>query len=272
MAQPNVIFLASFPKSGTTWLKAIAFALLTRDRFDLPDHSLLVTGPHDCVPFIEYFDYQKYPSSDIKTLSSPRLLATHLPYSLLPKSVTDLGCRMIYICRNPKDVLVSLWHFTKKLRYKNLPPLTLEDAFDLFCKGISYRGPVWDHVIGYYKTSLETPNKVSFLKYEDMKREPLGYLEIISEFMGTPFTLEEKKKGVAEEIVKLCSFDSISELEVNMTGIHQVNSNLEINNQLFFRKGQMGDWRNYLTMDMSQRLDQIMVEKFGPFGLNFEDL
>ncbi|MBA0813773.1 hypothetical protein Gohar_027595, partial [Gossypium harknessii] len=55
--------------------------------------------------------------------------------------------RLVYICRDPKDVLVSKWHFANKLRTKELPPLSLEETFDLFCKGVSHYGLFWNHVL-----------------------------------------------------------------------------------------------------------------------------
>lgn len=270
-AKTSDIFLATFPRSGTTWLKALLFALTTRNQFDLSAHPLRFTGPHDCVPFIEVFDYHNYSFLDIKTRFSPRLLATHLPYALLPKSVTASGCRIVYICRNPKDVLVSLWHFYKEVRLKELPPLTLDEAFELFCRGILYYGPIWDHVLGYYKASLESPDKILFLKYEDMKREPISYVKKIGMFIGKPFTLEEERDGTVEKIVRLCSFDGLSNLEANKSGVHQFSSEFKVENRSFFRKGQVGDWKNYLTVEMIRRLDQIIEEKFGGSGLSFED-
>ncbi|XBI46008.1 hypothetical protein VPH35_110350 [Triticum aestivum] len=49
-------------------------------------------------------------------LPSPRVLATHLPCSLLPRRMTaeESGCRIVYICRDPKDAFVSSWFFAKK--------------------------------------------------------------------------------------------------------------------------------------------------------------
>ena len=48
-------------------------------------------------------------------------------------------------------------------------------------------GPFWDHVLKYQKTSLERPQKIMFLKYEDLKRDPRGQVKKLAEFMGRPF-------------------------------------------------------------------------------------
>jgi hypothetical protein len=51
----------------------------------------------------------------LETLQSPRTLATHTPFSLLPKSIASSGCRVVYMCREPKDAFVSRWHFDNKI-------------------------------------------------------------------------------------------------------------------------------------------------------------
>ncbi|OWM71890.1 hypothetical protein CDL15_Pgr017773 [Punica granatum] len=38
-------------------------------------------------------------------------------------------------------------------------------------------------------------------------------------------------------------------------------------NQFFFRKGEVGGWVNYLTPEMIKRLDHITEEKLGSSGL-----
>lgn len=273
-AQPTDIFLASFPKSGTTWLKALAFALSTRTQFDPSTHPLRVTGPHACVPFIEeYYEYDNlnHPSAKFDNFLSHRLLATHIAYDLLPKSVIGSGSRIVYVCRNPKDVLVSMWCFTQKVRPKETQSLTLAHAFELFCRGVINYGPFWDHIIGYYKASLEQPDKVLFLKYEDMKRHPLSYVKKMAGFLGSPFTSEEERKGIVEEIVELCSFESLSSFEVNKNGVQRFANQLEVENRNFFRKGKVGDWKNKLTAEMIKEFDRINKEKFDSFGLTFEE-
>ncbi|MBA0674219.1 hypothetical protein Goari_015829 [Gossypium aridum] len=269
--RPTDILLASFPKSGTTWLKALIFATVNRTRYGFADHPLLTTGPHDCFPFLDAYLQEKDRSRfDLDRFPSPRLLSIHIPYILLPNSMTDhQSCRFVYICRDPKDVLVSKWLFLNKLRPKDLPPISLEEAFELFCQGISHYGPFWDHVLGYWEASLETPEKILFLKYEDLKKEPLVVVKRLGDFLGYPFSLEEESKGVVEEIVKLCSFENLSTLEVNKVSEQKFSKDTIIDNRHFFRKGKVGDWKSYLTTEMVERLDEITYEKLLGSGLVF---
>ncbi|GAB4857423.1 hypothetical protein Ancab_015332 [Ancistrocladus abbreviatus] len=206
-AKPTDILLATSPKSGTTWLKALSYATVNRSRFVYLTHPLLTTNPHQCVRFLELDLFcNGYPNEEIESMPSPRLFASHIPYTALPESLINSACKIVYLCRDPKDIFVSFWHFLTKLRDKSLPPLSLQEAFDLFSKGASPFGPSWDHMLGYWKASLESPSKVLFLKYEDMKKEPLVYLKRLANFLQYPFTLEEANDGTPDAILELGLF------------------------------------------------------------------
>ncbi|KAB2633210.1 flavonol sulfotransferase-like [Pyrus ussuriensis x Pyrus communis] len=291
-----ICFLATIPKSGTTWLRALMFATLNRSLYDAasPHHPLLTTGPHDCFPFLEMdnmlenHDHDDRDSGDgminnyAPPTSTTQLFATHLPFSLLPKSVTTSSSaycvsKFVYVCRNPKDAFISLWKFGNKVKPVNtgLAPLSIEEAFELFCRGVYPYGPYWDHVLGFWKASLEMPAKVLFLKYEDLRKEPSANVKRLAEFLGQPFSEEEESKGVVQQIIKLCSFENLSSLEVNKTSMTQqyfVKANIVFENGDFFRKGQVGDWKNFFTDDMAKRMDQIIDERFSGSGLTFANL
>ena len=59
-----------------------------------------------------------------------------------------------------------------------------------FCKGESEFGPYWDHVLGFWKASLEKPEKVLFLKYEDMVEDTASHVKRLADFVGFPFSDE----------------------------------------------------------------------------------
>ncbi|XAR65314.1 Steroid sulfotransferase [Bertholletia excelsa] len=265
-AQDSDILLVTTPKSGTTWLKALLYATVNRSNFP-PDtnHPLLSQNPHHLVPFLELTLYVDRRVPDFTAFSPPRLFSTHLPFISLPESVKSTKTKIIYLCRDPKDTLVSLWHFTNKLRPAEKGANSLEDVLDRFCRGASICGPFWDHVLEYWKESLRNPDKVIFLKYEEIKENPEQHLMRLAEFLGCPFSLEGEASGVVQEILELCSFDKLSNLEVNKNG--KLSSGEE--HKAFFRRGEVGDWKNFLTADMVDRIDRITEEKLGPFGFRF---
>ncbi|CAM0147812.1 unnamed protein product [Urochloa decumbens] len=259
------IILASNPKCGTTWMKALAFVITNRSRYDIENnHPLLSCHPHEVVPFIEIplngdMNY-------VETLPSPRLLATHMPLSLFPKSLAASSCcRIVYVCRHPKDAFVSRWHFENKICRGN--NIDLENAFSMFSEGFSAYGPFWEHCLEYWRESTTSPDKVLFLKYEDLMSEPVKYVKRLAAFLGVPFSTKEEEDGIPEEVVRLCSFDKLSTLHTNQTGDMVRRANLIIENSAFFRKGKVGDWVNHMSEEMGRKLDCIVEEKLKGSGL-----
>ncbi|XP_074343727.1 cytosolic sulfotransferase 8-like [Apium graveolens] len=264
-ARKNDIFLVTAPKSGTTWLKAILYALINRDVHHPqdPHHPLRNTTPHQLVPFLESLDLSDYDSvSNTSDNSSTRIFGCHISTVSLPKSIMEEG-RIIYLCRDIKDTFISLFLFSNKANFRT-SPISLESAFNLFCRGLSPAGPIWDQILEYWQISLERPHQVLFMRYEEMTVEPLVQLRRLANFLGKPFSQEEENSGLLDQIRKLCSFDSMSKLEVNKTG----NSIGELSNSSFFRSGVVGDWKNYLTAEMASKLDQITEEKFSSLGIS----
>ena len=264
-AQPSDIILSSVPKSGTTWLKALTFAIMTRNHFDDSTNPLLTMNPHDCVPFLEVDIARNLPNRHVQH----PLISTHIPYTCLPESIIASACKIIYICRDPKDAFVSLLYFIWKLIPMESEPITIEKAFEQFCEGLSFYGPYWDHVLEYRKASLERPDKILFLKYEDLKRDTLSNVNTLAAFMGQPFFVEEEKEGVAEKIIRLCSFENLSNLEVNKSGKHRPGASIAMNNNSYFRKGKVVESDKVLTPEMIERLDRITEEKLKGSGLTF---
>lgn len=261
------IIIASFPKSGTTWLKALAFTIVKRDRYMIADHPLLKTNPHYLVLSLEQHFYRAItPQPELGGLPRPRVLSTHVPYAALPSSIKDSNCKILYICRNPIDQFISYYLFEAKLGYKNNSSVSIEEIFEKYCQGTSQFGPFWNHILGYYKASLEFPDKILFLKYEDLKADTINHIKLLAKFLGFPFSDEEEKDGVVGEVLKLCSFEHLKNLEINKSGKHATGHD----NSDFFRKGKVGDGSNYLTPSQVDTLQKIIQEKFRGSGLEFQ--
>ncbi|KAG7543088.1 Sulfotransferase domain [Arabidopsis thaliana x Arabidopsis arenosa] len=124
------IIVTSYPKSGTTWLKALTVALLQRSEDGLQNHPLTSDSPHGLVPFLEMKLYLKSSTPDLTKLSSsPRLFSTHMPFNTL-----------------------------SRIENKEAERSKLESIVESFCKGVNSYGPFWDNVLSYWKGSLEDPD------------------------------------------------------------------------------------------------------------------
>ncbi|KAK1273335.1 Cytosolic sulfotransferase 8 [Acorus gramineus] len=251
---PTDVLLTSYPKSGSNWLKSLIFSIINRSTSKA---SLLSTHPSHLVPNLEIKVYRG------GKLFMRRIFSTHIPYHLLPPSMKDSNCKIIYIARNPKDVIVSLWHFLGS--NKSLPPITLEELVDGMCTGVFNHGPYFDHVLGYWKERLSDGScsrRVFFLTYEELKRDTVDHVRRLGEFLGCPFDGDEE----VGEIVRMCSFEHLSNVEANQSEEKIPYGTFTYKS--FFRKGEVGDYKNWLTPEMIERIDRVAEEKLRGSGLS----
>nr|XP_027081140.1 cytosolic sulfotransferase 15-like [Coffea arabica] len=263
------IILATMAKSGTTWLKALTFSIVNRNNHSVDKSPLLFSNPHYLVPFLELYLYKDGNIPDIDSMPCPRILATHLPYQFLPSSILDCSnCRIIYLCRNPLDVFTSVLQFFLQNGHISSPSMSIDVPFEEFCQGIHAYGPFWDHCLGYWDASLKNPQKVLFLKYEDLKKDINSSVKKMADFLGYPFSAEEEEAGLVEEIATLCSFENLKNLNCNKEG--EIQTVFRAKHNSFFRKGEVGDWVNLVPPSMANRLEKLMQEKFGESGLTLD--
>ncbi|KAL2499838.1 Cytosolic sulfotransferase 6 [Abeliophyllum distichum] len=259
---PSDVILASFPKTGTTWLKALLYSIIFRSSKEKP---LLFNHPHELIPSLETKLYLE--ESNGKNLEftdhKVRILGTHIPYQIIGDILNSSDCKIVYVTRNPKDSLASLWHFVQKAKKFDEDPWTVETAVDQFCNGVVPFGPYYDHVLPYREESWKRPWKIFFVTFEELKEDGKKHVKRLAEFLGCPFEGENKEEQV-EEIVKNCSFEILSNHEINKSSEMPECFPLPYNS--FFRNGQVGDYNNYLKPEMIHQIDAITRQKFHASG------
>ncbi|KAJ3682013.1 hypothetical protein LUZ60_014586 [Juncus effusus] len=267
-AQETDVILTTYPKSGTTWIKALIFTIMNREMYSFDKHPLLDYSPHDCFPFLHtLYEGKSVPKKFLESMPNPRLLATHIPFLTLPSSVSESGCRIIYLCREPKDALVSMGHYMSKI-FPDFDVLaSVKSMVKMACDGTFHFVSVWDHMLGYWNESLKRPDKVLFLKYEDLHEDTGGNVRRLATFLGRPFNDKEEREGIVGKIMEFCCLEEMKCREVNKTGRHGGDVNFE--NSAFFRKGAIGDWKEHIPLELAQRFDTVMEEKLRGSGLSF---
>ncbi|XP_070560569.1 sulfotransferase 1C4-like isoform X3 [Ptychodera flava] len=248
------IFVVSYPKSGTTWTLELAQLIMNKG-----DPSFTESAHHfDRVPFIEY-DFPQYPQWNglkiMEKLDSPRLLKSHLPVYLFPPQALQMGCKIILVARNPKDTVVSYYHFYQSVQEFGDYRGQFSDFLKMFMNNKVVHGDWFDFTLGWLKYAND--NDVLFLKYEDMKKNPRDATVKIAKYLNCDLSDE-----VIDKITEYCSFDQMKASKV-------VNYE-ETEGKQFIRKGRKGDWRNHFTDAESEEFDKIYNEKMKDTGLSFD--
>ena len=94
--------------SGTTWLGQIVSLLLaTEDTYEKSKEMSL----YDRLVYLEYEGINWKGISELASFPVPRAVKTHLPYRCIRRWIEEDNVKTIITTRNPKDTLVSLFHF-----------------------------------------------------------------------------------------------------------------------------------------------------------------
>ncbi|XP_071495264.1 sulfotransferase 1C2-like [Diadema antillarum] len=257
------IFLITYPKSGTTWVQQIALLALHNGDESQFKHNIM-----KIVPFLEAVESMNLESASSSRMQteiadekpSPRILKTHVVPKWLPDSIRDsTRGKVIYVARNPKDMMVSYFHFCRISC--NLPKYESWDVFyeEFLADRVPYGS--WCENVLYWWKKREEPN-VLFLKYEDLKKDLKGSIGQISEFMGMSFSEE-----TIDAMVAGSTFDAMKKNKTSNPD--QVSKRKKGGGTSFMRKGAVGDWRNFFSNEQSERFDKIYKEKLVGSGLKF---
>jgi hypothetical protein len=118
MEKRNVIWIASYPKSGSTWVNSIvkhASLQKERDPGEMDLHTLSKKGNTPNIFHLVREKYTTYPCSVLKThyIYQPNAKSHYL------KGIQLVNTGFIHIFRNPLDVLLSYINYTR-LQYRNV--------------------------------------------------------------------------------------------------------------------------------------------------------
>jgi len=208
---PEDLFIVSFPRSGSTWVRFMLANLIVNPERPLGFEIMEKHIPDLHAPQIEEILRKTHPG---------RLLKSHMLY--------DARCkRVVYLVRDGRDALVSYYHYHC--------PHNLQATFLEFLQihQIIWPGAWHKHVESW----LDHGNGLSLLlvRYEDLLADPAGQLKRIAEFAALP--TDEKR---IDRAVRNCRFTTLQKIETEKGTLRTDNPGFR-----FFRKGISGGWKEY---------------------------
>jgi len=187
--RPTDVLIATYPKSGTTWMQQIVHGLRTGGDMNFGEIT-------EVTPWIEMAHDMKI-DLDAEQVAEPRAFKTHWSGNEVPQ-----GCRYIAVIRDPKDVAISFFHFFEGWMFETGSIALNEFVRAFFIPG-SRAGRYWEHLLSWW--NYRDREDTLLLSFENMKADLPGSVRRVAAFLRldpTPATLDIATRQASIEFMK----------------------------------------------------------------------
>ncbi|KAL3869431.1 hypothetical protein ACJMK2_042113 [Sinanodonta woodiana] len=227
--------------------------------------SMIQRGSASTIPDIKQNHMIEVISAeDLAAIPSPRVLNTHFRFSQLPRDAIKKRCKIVLTLRNPKDLAVSFYNHHKNLVNLYKYDGKWENYLSLFNSGKVDYGSFYDYVLDWEQTIRENTNyPIHVIYYEDMKEDSGAEVRKLTKFMGV-----ELSDDLIHAIAEKCSFKN---MVIDKIGFeNEVWKKMWRDEKpLFYRKGEVGDWKNWFTVAQNEEFDKMFAKRMSNSKLTF---
>ena len=272
-----IIWLASYPKSGNTWLRFFIISLLAgdKDNINLSHLKAITSFPtksqfeglvKDFKSLVEVAKNWQIAQKKINFDKKIKFLKTHnmlnrYKNSFFTDNENTLGT--IYIVRDPRNVITSLKnHFSyieydeaKKFLFNEKQAIVLSNSQEKKIKDQdNFQLPQF---VGswqtHYKSWQNMKKNLLLIKYENLIKTPnLEFVKIVK-FLEKMLKIRFTKKQI-EKSIYLSSFDKLQKMEKDKGFIESTENKLTGQKNKFFYLGPKNDWRKLLDKEIADEI------------------
>ncbi len=227
---PDDVFLVSFPKSGNTWTRFLLANLI------YPEQPATFANIHRLIP-----DPEGTTKRDFDRIPRPRIIKSHDCFDPRYR-------RVIYVVRDPRDVVVSQYHYHRKL-LKIADDSPIETFVARFLAGETCGSGSWgQHVVTWLATRQEE-SRFLLLRYEDMIADTAREMSKIVRFLGLTAGTEQIAQAVERS-----SAGRMRKLEQAQTDQCDLTKHSR-KDLRFVRAAGSGGWKSELPPAMTQKIE-----------------
>lgn len=272
-------WIASYPKSGNTWMRLFLETYRHNPDQPLPINNLPSgTAAYsrkllDDLLGVETADFPPDFLTDLRPRCYDlmagedgfRYIKTHECYTETasgePVFSANSSGGAVLIVRNPLDVVISLSHFLHLSVWEAIEHLDgpKRPSHHMLTGLIPHDTGSWS---SFAQSWLNGTLRLHVVRYEDMLSTPESVFAGVVRFMGLPVDQERLQKSIA-----FTRFDRLKEQE-EKTGF----AAMQTGAKSFFRMGQKGLWRDQLKQEHIEAVlskHQEMMQYFGYFPLPY---
>ena len=257
-ARPSDVFLAAYPKCGITWNQHIVHGLRSRG-------SLAFEEISEVIPWLE-FAYHRNINLDDDQDFAFRGFKTHLTRELTPKEA-----RYIYVLRDPRDCLVSYYHYYNGWFFDRDTVAIETFAREYFLSSQNPLGTYFDHVRSWWPQREQ--GNILFVCFEDIKEDLPRQVARIAEFLD--IELDDELRDI---VLRQSTFDFMKARDhqfdehIIMPIIHNINKLPPGTDPVKVRAGRVGDHKNEIPPDTVATVDAMWRELLAePLGADTYD-
>lgn len=232
------LMLCTFAKTGTNWMYEILMMILNKSAERVQSNKVLTML--ECVSAEEA---DKQPS--------PRVVNCHYPPRYLP--LDDMKAQQIktVLClRNPKDTAVSYYNHMKGIKMYEYEG-KWENWIPGFAEGKYEYGKYSAYLLEWQREVEKQEYPLHVMFYEDLKMNGKEELDKLLKFLD--LQLDDKLKC---DIIDMCGFEKMQ----NDKGKDKMTDAFFRKDFKFYRKGQVGDWKNWFTVAQNEMFEDIWKE------------
>lgn len=232
-------------------------------------HGLRTRGSMDFDEITEVIPWLEMASDlgmdpDAAQAAEPRAFKTHLTWHEVPK-----GGRYIAVLRDPKDVVVSSYHFHEGWRFEPGTISVDEFAREFFLSREKERS-YWYHLSSYWEQRYRSD--VLILCYENMKADPVAAVCNVARFIDYPLDDDLLEIVVKQSSIEFMHTHGTKFDDHLVRQVRNASQNLPPGGASSkLRAGRVGDHSRELSQEICREIDAVWRQEMAKCGLSSYD-